>query len=106
MKMKYKNYIAEAEYDQDTKTFEGIVIGIRDIIHFSAKKKEDLEQAFHDSVEDYIEFCRETNKRPEKSYSGRIPLRIDPKIHAHLALEAEYKGLSLNSYIAQKLSKR
>lgn len=106
MKMRYKNCIGEFEFDKDTNTYEGIVIGIRDIIHFSAKNKEDIEQAFHESVEDYIEFCKESGKRPEKSYSGKIPLRIDPKMHANLAVEAEYKGMSLNAFIISSLQEK
>jgi hypothetical protein len=39
------------------------------------------------------------------SYSGRFSVRLDHKLHHLLNLEAQKKGLSLNSLIIQKLSK-
>lgn len=70
IKLKYKNYIGIAEWDEEVKAFHGSVIGMRDGITFVADKKEDLEQALAESVKDYIEFCKETNKIPEKSCSA------------------------------------
>ena len=66
-RLKYKNYIGIAEWNDEVKSFHGSVIGMRDGITFVADKKEDLLQALADSVEDYIEFCKETNKIPEES---------------------------------------
>ena len=67
IKLKYKNYIGIAKWDDEVKSFHGSVIGMSDGITFVADKKEDLQRALADSVEDYIEFCEETNKIPEES---------------------------------------
>lgn len=40
-----------------------------------------------------------------KQYSGRFNVRIDKRLHRHLASEAAKAGLSLNALVAQKLNR-
>ena len=62
-KIEYKGYQAEVEFDEDTKLFHGKVINLRDVITFEADYTDDLPQAFHDSIDDYLEFYEEKNGR-------------------------------------------
>lgn len=101
--MKYKGYIGHVEYDDEAKIFHGEVVGLRDIITFQGTSVEELEEAFKDSVEDYLTWCKERGEKPEKTFSGTFNLRIPPELHAKLAFQARTEGLSLNSYVAQKL---
>jgi len=103
--MKYKGYFGEVEYDSDAKIFHGEVIGLKDIITFQAKTVDELEKAFKDSINDYLEWCVERGEKPEKTYSGKIHVRMKPSLHAHLALEAAKNGISLNQLINKKLLK-
>lgn len=41
---------------------------------------------------------------PDKDYSGRFLLRIDPPLHKALAIRALKEGKSLNAYVAEKLA--
>jgi predicted HicB family RNase H-like nuclease len=59
---------------------------------------------FHDSVDDYLAFCAENNRAPEKPYLGKISLRISPELHREVYLAACEKKESVNSYIAEILS--
>jgi predicted HicB family RNase H-like nuclease len=101
--MKYKGYIGHVEYDDEAKIFHGEVVGLRDIITFQGKSVEELEQAFHDSVNDYLNWCKERGEKPEKTFSGIFNLRIPPELHAKLVLHAKTIGISLNSYVTEKL---
>ena len=101
--MKYKGYVGQVVYDEDAKIFHGEVIGLKDIITFQGESVKELELAFHDSINDYLEFCLKRGEKPEKTFSGNIRLRMDPKLHAMIAQEAARKGLSLNDLITQKL---
>lgn len=103
--MKYKGYIGIVTYDDEAKTFHGDVIGLRDAITFKGKSVDELEQAFKDSVEDYLAFCRELDREPEKTFSGNIRLRLEPDLHADLMRKATMHGLSLNSFIAEQLKR-
>jgi predicted HicB family RNase H-like nuclease len=101
--MKYKGYIGHVEYDDEAKIFHGEVVGLRDIITFQGKSVGELEKAFHDSINVYLNWCKERGEKPEKTFSGTFNLRIPPELHAKLALHAKTVGISLNSYVAEKL---
>lgn len=103
--MKYKDYIGHVNYDDEAKIFHGEVMGLRDVITFQGYTVQELEQAFKDSVDDYIAFCKERGEKPEKTFSGNLRIRIDPSLHAQLALEASAHKKSLNTFIVDKLSK-
>jgi predicted HicB family RNase H-like nuclease len=101
--MKYKGYIGHVEYDDEAKIFHGEVVGLSDIITFQGKSVEELEEAFRGSVEDYLAWCKKRREKPEKTFSGTFNLRIPPELHAKLVFHAKTIGISLNSYVTEKL---
>lgn len=68
--MKYKNYVATVEFDDEANVFHGEVANTRDVITFEGETVKALRQAFQDSVDDYLEFCQERGEKPEKPFSG------------------------------------
>jgi len=54
--MEYKGYFAKVEFDDEASIFHGEIINLRDVITFEGETVEELRKAFHDSVEDYLEF--------------------------------------------------
>lgn len=42
---------------------------------------------------------------PQKKFSGRFVLRIDPSLHKALAIQSLRAGKSLNAYLAEKLAR-
>lgn len=103
--MIYKGYQGRFEYDADADIFHGEVINLADVITFQGRSIDELKEALADSVEDYLNFCAEKGKTPEKPYSGRFNVRIAPEVHQRIALEAARGGLSLNSWVARTLAK-
>lgn len=101
--MKYKGYIGHVEYDDEAKIFHGEVIGLRDIITFQGISVDELEQSFKDSIDDYLNWCKERKEKPEKTFSGTFNLRIPPELHAKIAFQAKTMGISLNSYVVDRL---
>ena len=73
--MKYKGYTGIVELDEESGTLFGRVIGLRDVITFQGESVAEIVQAFHDSVDDYLEFCVQRGESPEKPYSGQFVLR-------------------------------
>jgi len=67
--IEYKGYLAKIDVDEDARLFHGEVVNLRDVITFEADCMDDLLQAFHDSIDDYLEFCDERGEDPEKSFS-------------------------------------
>lgn len=101
--MKYKGYYGHVVYDDDAKIFHGEVINTRAIITFQGESVSEIEIAFKDSVDDYLDWCSERNKKPEKPFSGKFVLRISPELHREINLHAKKENLSLNSYIERTL---
>jgi predicted HicB family RNase H-like nuclease len=99
----YKGYIGTFAYDEEADTFHGRVVGTRDVITFEGRSIEQLKKALADSIEDYLDFCRERGEKPEKPLSGKFVLRLDPNLHRALALAAERDGKSLNSWVKERL---
>jgi predicted HicB family RNase H-like nuclease len=102
--MKYKGYTGVVEFDEESGMLFGHVIGLRDGITFQGESVAEVTQAFHDSVDVYLEFCAKRGESPEKPYSGQFVLRIDPKLHRALSHAAEERGKSLNSLIEEQLA--
>jgi len=102
--MKYKGYTGEVVYDNEARLFHGDVIGTKAVITFQGKTVDELEQAFKDSVDTYIEWCDKRKTEPEKSFSGNLHIRISSKEHERLAQEALERNMSLNSFIVEKLT--
>lgn len=103
--MKYKGYVAEVEFDEKAEIFHGEVVNLRDVITFEGKTVDELRQAFQDSVDDYLEFCAERGEEPEKPYSGRFVVRIEPELHRRIAVEARRRGMSINALVGEVLAK-
>jgi predicted HicB family RNase H-like nuclease len=101
----YKDYHGTFDYDESADIFHGQVMNLTDVITFQGRSIDELKQALADSVEDYLEFCADEGKTPEKPYSGRFNVRLNPEVHQRIALEAARNGVSLNSWVAKILSK-
>lgn len=102
--MKYKDYEAAVKFDEEAEIFYGEVINTRDVITFQGSSVEELKKAFEDSVEDYLEFCRERDEEPDKPFTGKFVLQISPELHHRLYKKAKLNGKSLNSLIEESLA--
>jgi len=102
--MQYKGYLGAVEYDDEAKLFHGDVLNMRDIITFQGTSVEQIEQAFRESVDDYLEWCAKDGVEPEKPYSGRFNLRISPELHQKLAVAAKKKRMSINNFVEQAVA--
>jgi len=103
-KMSYRNYAAMVEYDAVDKIFVGHILGIRDIVGFHGSTVKELETAFHDAVDHYLEVREKLGQEPQKSYSGKLTLRIPREIHLAVATAAELNKKSINQWAAEVLS--
>ena len=78
----HKGYTAgPVEYDPDARIFHGEVLALRDVVTFQGRSVDEIERAFRDSVDDYLEFCAAEGDEPEKPYSGFFTVRTTPELH-------------------------
>lgn len=103
--MKYKGYVARIEYDEEDRIFVGHLAGIQDIVGFHGITVDELEAAFHESVDNYIAISKETGRPVQKPYSGKLMLRVSPDVHAAVAAAADVYGKSINQWASDVLDK-
>ena len=101
----YKNYYTNVSYSAEDKILYGKIEGINDLVTFESESAETIEKEFHSAVDDYLAFCEEVGKEPEKVYKGSFNVRIAPELHKALAEYAARNGLSLNQATATAIGK-
>lgn len=103
--LKYKDYYAQIAFDPSADSFHGRVIGIQDVIDFYGRTPEELREEFKNSVDDYLEWCTEEGTIPEKTWLGKLTIRIDEDLRRRLAIVAAGRGESVNAWIAAVLDR-
>jgi predicted HicB family RNase H-like nuclease len=104
--LKYKDYIGQVEIDDEAGIIYGEVINTRDVITFEGKTVAEVRQAFEESVDDYLEFCKERNENPEKPFSGIFNLRLGPEKHREAFIRATEDNTSLNKWVADAIEEK
>ncbi len=99
----YKGYSASIWFETDDRLFHGLVDGISDTVHFAGASVDELEAAFHDSVDDYLAICAEDGVPPNKPYSGKLAFRTTPEHHRLIADAASAEARSINQWMADAL---
>jgi predicted HicB family RNase H-like nuclease len=103
--LKYKGYTGRVEYDDEVRIFHGEVLDLRDVITFHGENVEEIEREFRESIDDYLEFCEQRGEEPDRTFSGRLMLRLPPNLHRKVYTSALREGKSLNQWIAERLER-
>lgn len=101
--LEYKGYHAKIEFNAETFTVRGKVEGINDFIDFESDNLADIQKEFRAAVDDYLDFCKEVGKQPDKEYKGTFNIRIAPELHRNISVMATRKGISLNAAVEQAI---
>jgi len=95
-KLHYKDYIGNVFFSEEDGVFHGKVIGISDSISFEGESVKSLTEDFHNSIDEYLEFCKEIEKEPQKcSFS----VDISPELYSMAEFYAIQKKLPLKDFI-------
>ena len=103
--IEHEGYVARIELDEDEKILHGRVINISDVVTFEAPSAPQLLREFKRSMEDYFAFCKKRGEEPEKPFSGRFILRVDPAVHRAIAVAADRESKSINKWAEETLAK-
>ena len=102
--MEYKGYTGIVEFDDEADIFHGEVANLRDVITFQGRSVDELREAFEGSVDDYLAWCTERGKEPDKPFSGKFMVRVAPETHRDISTAAQKSGKSLNAWVADNLA--
>lgn len=70
--LEYKGYLGTARFSADDKVFCGKIQGINDLILFEGESVSELENSFKESVDDYLETCKEIGREPNKNFQRKF----------------------------------
>ena len=66
--MIYKGYTARIEYSTEDGCLIGEIAGIKDIVGFHGDSVAELQAAFEEAVEDYLEMCEKSGRPPQSVF--------------------------------------
>lgn len=101
--MEYKGYIGKVEIDEEAGILHGEVINVRDVITFEGTSVDEVQQAFRESIDDYLDFCAQRNEAPEKPFSGKFVIRLPAELHRKVYIQAKLEDKSLNRWVTEVL---
>ena len=101
--LKYKNYCTKIEYDSVNGVLYGKIEGIRDLVNFESDSLQKIVDEFHTAVDDYLDFCKEVGKEPDREYSGSFNVRISSELHRKASFMAMEEGKTLNRFVEEAI---
>ena len=104
--LNYNGYIGSVAFSERDNVFFGKIEGINGLVNFEGKSVSELTTAFHEAVDDYIEFCRVEGITPHKSYSGSLNIKVSPEEHSRIAIHAKLAGMSISSFVKEAVNKQ
>ena len=104
--MEHRGYIGSVTDVEDDGTLYGRVVNLRsDHVDFQGRTGEEIREAFRESIEIYLEICKERGQDPEKPFSGKFIVRVGTEVHRRLFLLSRAEGLSLNSLVVRAVER-
>lgn len=103
--MRHGDDEATVEYDADAQLFHGEVVNLRSVVTFQGRSVEELQTAFADSIDDYVDFCRQLGKEPEQPYSGQMLVKVEPGLHRAVVSAARRSGVTPDEWVARALER-
>ncbi|MEW6752892.1 MAG: type II toxin-antitoxin system HicB family antitoxin [Candidatus Latescibacterota bacterium] len=103
--IEYKGYVGVFDFDPESDAFHGTVINTNDVITFNGASVAELRKEMRRSVDEYLAFCGEQGRAPEKPFSGKLVVRTSPELHRRVALEAARHRVSMNAFVQEALEK-
>ncbi len=102
--MVIQGHQALVQYDPDIELLRGEFLDLNGSADFYAADIKALRQEGEKSLKVFFEVCEEKGIHPEKNFSGKFNVRIDPGLHKSIAMVAKASNKSLNQLIADTLT--
>jgi len=104
--LEYAGYYGSVEVSVEDKCLCGSVQFIRDLISYSGNSFEELENSFHEAVDQYLTFCEETGQDPLITCSGTFNVRVGTDLHTKAVFSAKKSGMTLNEFVRSAIQEK
>jgi len=102
--LQHKGYQGTVEPQLEDDTLFGKIVFINDLVTYEAKDLVQLKKEFQISVDDYLVFCKERGKSPDKPFKGSFNVRLGAKLHRAAAIASADK--SLNAFVCEAIREK
>lgn len=108
MALRNDKYTYRITWSEDDTEYVGLCIEFPSLSWLSSTPDASL-KGIRKLVEDVVKDMRQNGESPpeplaSRSFSGKFIVRIPPKIHRNLVIQAAEEGVSLNRLVSSKLS--
>lgn len=97
--LRHKGYSGSVEVSLEDDCLHGRLLHIDDLITYGGSTVAELRAEFEAAVDDYLAYCLETGKVPDKPYTGSFNVRIGHERHRWLVEVAAAANMSLNECV-------
>lgn len=101
--LQYKEYLGSINFSEEDEILHGKVEFIRDLISYHAEGAKELQSAFQEAIDDYLETCKQIDKEPDRSFKGSFNVRIGSELHRESSMLSIKNNISLNELVIRSL---
>lgn len=101
--LSYKGYLGSVDYSLEDGCLHGKILHVNDLVTFEAETVPQLQQAFEEAVDDYLQTCRDLGKEPDRPFRGTFNVRVSPDQHRSAAIESAKHNVSLNQWVVDAI---
>lgn len=101
--LKIDGHTAVISYDPEINLFRGEFTDLNGGADFYAATIDELHQEARNSLQVFLDVCKEKGIEPKKRYSGKFNIRINPEIHAAAVAAAQSQHISLNEWVGRAI---
>jgi predicted HicB family RNase H-like nuclease len=102
--LKHKDYQGSVAFEDGKLIIQ--ILHIDDFITGECDRASEVQAAFEELIDDYLETCAAVGKEPAKPFKGSFNVRIAPSLHRQVAMSASVKHETLNSWITKAIEQR
>ncbi|TBW35015.1 type II toxin-antitoxin system HicB family antitoxin [Azotobacter chroococcum] len=104
--LQYKGYYGSIEASTEDNCLLGKLLFIRALVNYEGQTVAELQAAFREAVDDYLETCKAQGKgkEPEIPCKGSFNVRVGHELHLAASLAANRRCITLNDLTRQALS--
>lgn len=102
----YKGYLGSVEYSAEDNCLFGKVMYIKSLLAYEGNSLQELEEMFHQTIDEYLEECKASGTKHNKPCSGTLNLRLGSARHICVAEQASKLGISINELICSAIDKQ
>ena len=103
--LRHNGYAGSIDVSLEDQCLHGRLLHIDDLITYGGSTVQELKAEFETAVDDYLAYCHEVGKTPNKPYTGSFNVRVGAERHRWLVERASTERCKLNDMLCRTIDK-